>query len=147
VADNVIRCLIRLKLVNLPYLILYRIFSGKTKTAILDTGSSLIIMPKSEFKSLLGYWKQVDPNVFCTDEFCYYTGNCSDIVPKLKPLKFKFTDNLLYSIPATEYLIDGEVLEIPGYCIFGVSGAFSHNTYVLGDVFLRSFYSVFDFEK
>ncbi len=92
-------------------------------------------------------WKKVDPSVYCTDEFCYYVGNCTDIAPKLLPLKFKFADNFLYTIPPLEYLIDGEALEILGYCIFGVSGAFSYNTYVLGDVFLRSFYSVFDFEN
>ncbi len=36
-----------------------------------------------------------------------------------------------------------------GYCIFGISGGLdsSFNIYIFGDVFLRSFYSIYDFEN
>lgn len=38
---------------------------------------------------------------------------------------------------------------VPGYCVFGVQGGLddSLNIYIFGDVFLRSYYSIYDFEN
>lgn len=37
----------------------------------------------------------------------------------------------------------------PGYCVFGIQGGLdpSLNIFIFGDVFLRSFYSIYDFES
>lgn len=37
---------------------------------------------------------------------------------------------------------------VPGYCVFGIQGGLDAtlNIYILGDVFLRSYYSIYDFE-
>jgi len=38
---------------------------------------------------------------------------------------------------------------VPGYCVFGIQGGLddSLNIFIFGDVFLRSFYSIYDFEN
>lgn len=53
-------------------------------------------------------------------------------------------------IPAQDYLIPGVELSIPGICVFGVQGgleAAQFNMYIFGDIFLKQFYSVYDFEN
>jgi hypothetical protein len=49
-------------------------------------------------------------------------GSCGYLIPKLKPLKFKFSDKYYFVIPPQSYLFEGSDLEVPGYCIFGVQG-------------------------
>lgn len=68
----------------------------------------------------------------------------------MKPLKFRFDDKYYYNIQPSEYLINGVDLDIPGICVFGVQGgleASEYNFYIFGDVFLRSYYSIYDFEN
>lgn len=38
---------------------------------------------------------------------------------------------------------------VPGYCVFGIQGGLdsSTNLFIIGDTFLRSFYSIYDFEQ
>jgi len=67
----------------------------------------------------------------------------------MKALDFSFDDGYIFVIPAEEYLIEGETLGLPGHCVFGVWGSLdaSMGMYILGDVFLKSFYSIYDFEN
>jgi hypothetical protein len=59
------------------------------------------------------------------------------------------SSNAIFTLPAAEYLIDGVDLGAPGYCVFGVSGGLdsSMNMIIFGDVFLRSYYNIYDFEN
>ena len=68
---------------------------------------------------------------------------------KFSPLSFVLSNGVMFSIPPEEYMLDGAELGNPGFCIFGVQGGLdaSMNMYILGDVFLKSFYSVYDFEN
>lgn len=52
-------------------------------------------------------------------------------------------------MPPSAYLLEGDKIDLPGYCIFGVSGGLdsTYKMYIFGQVFLRSFYSVYDFEN
>ncbi len=76
-------------------------------------------------------------------------GSCSYLMSKLKPLKFKFSDKYVFSLPPSAYLIEGFELSVPGYCVFGVQGTAesTFNMYILGDIFLNSFYSVYDYDN
>lgn len=40
-------------------------------------------------------------------------------------------------------------MDVPGYCVFGIQGGLdsSLNIFIFGDVFLRSYYSIYDFEN
>jgi hypothetical protein len=96
------------------------------------------------------FWYKAEVNLQCSQQICYTVGSCSQVIPKLQPLKFRFEDKYYYSIPPSEYLINGAELDVPGICVFGVQGgleASQFNLYILGDIFLRSFYSVYDFEN
>jgi Eukaryotic aspartyl protease len=46
-------------------------------------------------------------------------------------------------------LIDGADMGVPGFCVFGIQGGLdpSLNLFIFGDVFLRSYYSIYDFEN
>jgi len=116
----------------------------------MDTGTSLIAMPNAEFASLAAMWKRDFHSVICSSELCYFKGSCSSNAHKLSPLKFKFDGEKYFTLPALEYLIQlKEEKDLPEYCIFGVQGGIdaSLNLYIFGDVFLRSYYSIYDFEN
>lgn len=52
-------------------------------------------------------------------------------------------------MPPGDYLINGADMGAPGYCVFGIQGGLdsSMNMFIFGDVFLRSFYSIYDFDN
>jgi hypothetical protein len=64
----------------------------------------------------------------------------------MKNLQFRFSDELIYNIPPNDYLLEGSDFDIPGFCIIGVSYG-DYGMYILGDVFLKGFYSVYDFDN
>lgn len=47
------------------------IFTGKTKTCIMDTGTSLIAMPNDEFTDIAKRWQKDAHEVICSTEICY----------------------------------------------------------------------------
>jgi hypothetical protein len=114
----------------------------------MDTGTSLIAMPNSEFYALAKKWQKDYSGVLCSTEICYTEGSCSLLAPRLKPLRFRFEGEKFFTLPPKEYLIHGEDMEVPGYCVFGIQGGIdsSLNMFIFGDVFLRSYYSIYDFE-
>jgi hypothetical protein len=64
-------------------------------------------------------------------------------------MSFSFEKKKYFKLPASEYLINGEDLGVPGYCLFGIQGGLSldMNMFIFGDTFLRSFYNIYDFEN
>jgi len=72
------------------------------------------------------------------------------VSPPLEPIKFQFSDDWLFGVPPEDYMIDYVEPGVGGqpdqsYCILGVSGG-NFGLYILGDSFLRSFLTVYDFE-
>lgn len=95
-------------------------FSGEVTTCIMDTGTSLIALPNREFSVLSRKWMNDYFGVQCSSQICYAEGSCNYLAPKLKPLKFKFDEKKYFTLPPAEYLIRGEDMGVPGYCVFGI---------------------------
>lgn len=111
------------------------------KSAILDTGTSLLAGPVAEVKKIaatLGAKSVfINPNEFTID--------CSKI-STLPTLDFKLGDNT-YSLEGKDYVISAG----QGVCLLGMTGidvpAPMGPLWILGDVFIRKYYTIFDMEK
>jgi hypothetical protein len=53
------------------------IFSRKTHSCIMDTGTSLIAVPNQEFNALTKAWKLQYAGVTCSSEICYAAITCT----------------------------------------------------------------------
>ncbi|MEE6511469.1 hypothetical protein FKM82_018022 [Ascaphus truei] len=104
--------------------------------AMVDTGTSLITVPQQFMSSLLQYLgAQQGQN----GEFLV---NCNN-VQSLPPISFTI-NGVQFPIPASAYILQNN-----GYCSVGVEVTYlpSQNGqpfWILGDVFLRQYYSVYD---
>lgn len=113
-----------------------------TSRAIVDTGTSLITGPSRIVKSLASHLglREIQHGV--------YEVTCAK-VPSLDPMVFTLRGKD-YTLDANDY-----VLRVAQYgqemCIFGVTGLDfppgSESYWILGDVFIRKYYSIFSFEK
>jgi hypothetical protein len=65
-------------------------------------------------------WKRDYHGVICSSEICYFEGSCASNSKKLSPLRFKFEEKKHFTLPSSEYLIEGKDMGVPGYCVFGV---------------------------
>ena len=84
----------------------------------------------------------------CSSEFCYKYANCNSMYRSLKPISFQFGDGFIFTLQPQEYLIDGFNWGNPGFCIFGIEGLSGDSfPYIIGDMFLKQFYSIYDFEN
>ncbi|XP_018104214.1 gastricsin [Xenopus laevis] len=104
---------------------------------IVDTGTPLLTIPQQYLSTLLQY---VGAQKAQNGEFLV---NCNN-VQNLPPISFTISGNQ-FSIPPSAY-----ILQINGYCVVGFESTYlpSRNgqpLWILGDVFLRQYYSVYDF--
>jgi len=106
--------------------------------AAIDTGTSLIVMP-TDIAEMLN--TQIGAKKSWNGQ---YVVDCST-VPGLPDLSFHF-DGKLYALKGSDY-----VLEVQGTCISSftpmdiiVPGG---SLWIVGDVFLRRYYTVFDYER
>ena len=93
----------------------------------------------NKFRSSDSFGCQQDPVL------CYFRTKCQTVYPKLKNLKFQLGDDFDFNVPPEDYLIAYQENGYD-YCILGLSGA-DYGLYILGDAFLRSYLSVYDFEN
>ncbi|KAJ1999966.1 aspartic proteinase precursor [Coemansia thaxteri] len=106
--------------------------------AAIDTGSSLLVVPTT-LAELIN--KQIGAKKNFAGQ---YVVDCS-LVPSLPPFSLQFGGN--------EYLLaaDDYVLNVQGQCISGFMGmdipAPLGPIWIIGDVFLRKFYTVYDLGK
>lgn len=116
---------------------------------MIDTGSSQLSVPPPVFDKLVEKWKEDVPNIKCkkTHTFCHVEETCESVVKKIKPIGFQLSD-YVFELNAEEYLFKAR----KNTCFFVIHktelgpGAES-NIYLVGDLFLRHFYSVYDFER
>jgi len=113
-------------------------FADTTK-AIADTGTSLLAIPKSSLTSLLTKFPSGVVKPLLAGE---YTVEC-DKVSEMPAISF--------TIAGKEFVLEGSdyVLSISGQCLLGLMGIDvpppRGPLWILGDVFLRKYYTVFDY--
>ena len=90
----------------------------------------------------------------CAKGICYAGLDCTTLAKKVKPISFILGDKSFTILPEG-YLLIGEDYDpkFKGICLFGVSslpdtmGPGFSEMFIFGDVFLRNYYSVFDWEN
>jgi len=111
---------------------------GTNIIAIADTGTSLLAMPSDVFKSVVSSLSGLTPVAGGKE----YMVDCSKI-SQLPTLTFK--------IAGKEFPLSGSdyVLQASGECILGMMGIDvpAGPLWILGDVFLRKYYTVFDYSN
>jgi len=113
-------------------------FASTTK-AIADTGTSLLAVPTTVFTSLLTKFPAGAVKPLVHGE---YTVDCS---------KISTLPTISFSIGGKEFALEGSdyVLNVQGQCLLGFLGldvpAPRGPLWILGDVFLRKYYTVFDY--
>ena len=105
--------------------------SLSTENAIIDSGTSLIVCPATDVSKIVKAIGVSD------DGSGNYIVDCSKI-SSLKPLVFRM-NGVDFSIPSDKY-----VLNLDGTCIVGIQ-SLDQDLCILGDVFMRQYYSVFDY--
>merc|ERR1712113_324381 len=113
-------------------------FAGTTK-AIADTGTSLLAIPKTVFTSLITKFPAGVVKPLVHGE---YTVDCS---------KMSTLPTISFSIGGKAFALEGSeyVLSVSGQCLLGFLGLDvpppRGPLWILGDVFLRKYYTVFDY--
>merc|ERR1719436_1879448 len=115
-------------------------FASTTK-AIADTGTSLLAIPTSVFTSLLTKFPAGVVKPLLHGE---YTVDCS---------RASTMPTISFNIGGKEFALEGSeyVLSVSGQCLLGFIGLDvpppRGPLWILGDVFLRKYYTVFDYGK
>jgi saccharopepsin len=116
--------------------------------AIIDTGSSQLSIPPDVFEKIRTEWAQALPNLDCTSDktFCHVKDSCENIAQKLKPVGFQMSD-YVFEINPEQYLYKSSHKK----CYFVVHKCRlpgkNKNLFLIGDAFLKHFYSVYDFDQ
>jgi cathepsin D len=108
------------------------------RSAIIDTGTSYVLMPPADAKMLHA---QI-PGSTNTGGSPNYMIPCSTT----KTIQFTFS-GVIYSVQPKDYV--GKADSTGKMCTSNIIGqqAYSANQWILGDVFLKNVYTVFDFDK
>jgi len=116
--------------------------------AIIDTGSSQLSIPPDVFEKISAEWATALPELDCkTDKtFCHVAKPCEEVAPKVKPVGFQMSD-YVFEINPEQYLYKSDDEK----CFFVIHKCRlpgkNKDLFLIGDAFLRHFYSVYDFEK
>lgn len=117
--------------------------SSTTKYLIVDSGTSLIYLTKSDYQNFIAQVSE-ESSMICDStvyDFCYSKHkHCHEVAPYLKDLVIQI-DNQNYTIPPSGYLLDHMSGTRCGIAISSID----YNLYILGDTFMRNFYTSFDF--
>ena len=120
---------------------------SKAKYAIIDTGTSLIYLPKTDYEKFiakLSHIEELDCNMekydFCVSKY----HRCDELYDKLDNFTVVL-DNVWYSIPPEGYTLEDVKNGIK--CMIAISHVPDSKLLVLlGDTFSRNFYTSFDYD-
>jgi hypothetical protein len=115
--------------------------------AIIDTGSSQLSIPPDVFEKIRQEWNKALPNLDCESDatFCHVPESCESISQKIKPVGFQMSD-YVFEINPAQYLYKAN----DNKCFFVIHKCRlpgkNKDLFLIGDAFLRHFYSVYDFD-
>lgn len=133
--------------------------------AVIDTGTSLLGIPPEHYQYIVAIWKQqFGDKLSCDQVVCFgapkHEKDCSYYTSKMQAIQIMFDGETVFEIKP-----EGFTFIQDNYCIFGLM-EFSRvkkkkpglqrekqekvekqGAYLLGGVFLRNFYTVFNWEK
>jgi hypothetical protein len=138
-------------------------FEGATDIAqaVIDTGTTLIGIPPDQHQYVVGMWKQTfGAEISCDNVVCFAPPepDCAIYTSRMKPVQIMFDNEHVFEIAP-----EGYTMLADGYCVFGLM-EFSREkktslkkggpekvqkqgAYLLGGVFLRHFYTVFNWDS
>jgi len=130
--------------------------------AIIDTGSTLIHLPKKYYNIMADWWlhqlKNADFGFGMGDVGLYHArANCYQVKPLISNFSIVL-DDTLFEITPESYLLDCDDLpswacESKDFCLFGIDtmetemGEFTNKIFILGETFVKNFYTVFTARK
>ena len=124
---------------------------SRSQVAILDSGTSLIVGPQTQVSALVGSIQaRAGVPVYYDSNSQVYSIHCSD-VKSLPNLTFALSgaDNqqYLYTMPGPSYVLKA-LSSDRSACPLALQGSngLGHVDWILGDPFLRTFYSVYDYQ-
>lgn len=115
--------------------------------AIIDTGSSQLSIPPDVFDKIQAEWQKSLPKLDCTSDktFCHIAESCDTVATKIKPVGFQMSD-YVFEINPAQYLYKAN----ENKCYFVIHKCRlpgkNKDLFLIGDAFLRHFYSVYDFD-
>jgi hypothetical protein len=115
--------------------------------AIIDTGSSQLSIPPDVFEKIREEWQTALPELDCTSDqtFCHVKKPCEEVADKVKPVGFQMSD-YVFEINPAQYLYRSS----HNKCYFVIHKCRlpgkNANLFLIGDAFLKHFYSVYDFD-
>jgi len=132
-------------------------FDHDQAVGVVDTGTSMMAMPTPYYERLVQAWQaQIDDPALldCSMGLCIGGQSCEKLEGKLSNLTMQIGD-LYFDMMPNGFLINATDLGAePAFenkCIFGViplpDVVADARMFLLGDVFLRNFYSVFDYDE
>lgn len=125
--------------VGATYLNGYPIDFGGSRTAIVDTGTTLLVMSPDDALKLHGYISGTQ------------TDGTNFVIPCNTSMQLEFEfNNIKYLVSPQDYVgvpYSEPDAETPALCISNIQGIqFENNRWILGDVFLKNVYSVYNME-
>ena len=116
--------------------------------AIIDTGSSQLSVPPDVFEKIRVEWNKALPSLDCVTDatFCHVMEGCDSVAKKVKPVGFQMSD-YVFELSPEQYLYKAN--ENKCYFVLHKCRLPGKNAdlFLVGDAFLRHFYSVYDFDR
>ena len=117
--------------------------SGRACVALIDTGTSFIGVPAAFYSSFAH--RVLSSRTDCTPHGTTQIITCSSAsAHSLPTLAFTLSGTHTYTLAPDDYLTDHTIGVMPLHTV--VSGGQSVELFILGDTFLRTFYTTFDME-
>lgn len=113
---------------------------NKVKSAIVDTGTSLLVAPFNEFLNVFvalgGIYDKLNERLYID---CYDKQN-------LQSIEITIADGYENNFATFTLTPDDYILSVDDECYLGIMGLPSIDFWIFGDTFLRKYYTIFDME-
>jgi len=91
------------------------------------------------------WMEEFGEDMYC-EYLCIYQKPCDALRGRVEPVEFNFGSGETFLATPDKYLIEGETLGFPGTCTLAFEST-GGTVYTMGDIFLRNYYQVYDYEN